>query len=885
MEAGSPTSRFGSGISPRRAGRDRRFGAVLTVAWLLGGAALCYGLDRRLDAIAKSENAGDPVPTALLEDHQLFSRIRDLGLLTIEDGWRLLPPPSDWALRQFSRPAAGQSPPPLEAGWAERREAVKALYGAANGRYVLSQLELWNRTLTPAAIRDNAGAAIGVETQWFAADARGWSVPPLSMPVPGRFHGFAAAAPAGMSAWKVFGAEEHGEIRLSARLSPPFPAAGATVQVLGRLDPAGLPEGWRAIGDCRGPDCVTHVLQGPSGAAGDVELVLRVWPVERVRRDGDGGPMVDKGWVTAGTTRIALDRDGKPTWRAAARPAPKFGVTEVATADGVTLIDAGDGKPTEAAARLGLLSLTGQGADDPRGVAGLVARRRERQGPVRVDLTIDSRIQAAAVAAMGSAMAEPFAVGLKAADPFQRQRRGVLVVTNPDTGAILASAVWPPPPSGLDLWSVNAHSYRNPADDPFAPLGWQGIDSGRAPGSTGKLAAAAALLSAAPSQPRIDALVKGCAPLADGTLPCLGFRTGTTGYAVPPQGEKKEVRNFFIAGRGYQRAGDSIGPARLERAPECVGGARIASKSLGLPQAVRDSVNVYFVRGAELLDAEEARRYDHAMRRIPKNAPYPAPPSLRLADGLKQLGFDEAVDLAGAARPWLNERGGPGTSVLEAAPAYADIFDLLARPPFRADRVKWQEIGAVDTISRTAIGQQLYATPLQMARLAATLRGGGVPQPYLLAAWNGLALPPPPVRPLPATDLSPLAAGMKMVPETGTAAGAKGFGRWAGTSAETARCHVYGKTGTAEVAVTGKHPHTTAWFVGWAEPQALAILNAGAEAELRRPLAFACMVTHGMGERRTGGGVCAPIVADFLERLARTNHRQASLTHNGASQR
>lgn len=851
--------------------RPARAAIVFIWLWALGSGALIFGVDERLRALSAPQAVATLKDGAAPEDSRLFNRLQELGMLATDAEGRLAAPSPDWALMELQKAAAAGAPSPAaDAGWAEKREAVRAYYGSANGRQLRLHAALWNRSLHPVAVRDDSAVKSGVPAVWSAATADSGAVEPLPLSVPGHHHFFAATAGPGMSEWKVFGAGRPSPIVLFARFSPPYPAEGLTVQVLGDVDLLSLPPGWRSQGDCAAGPCVGHVLRSPPDLNGETELRLTVRPVRR-----------DARWATAGALRIGKRADGTPEWLPKRQDADGGGglaYTEVASADGTPLVG-GDGGPTAQAAALGMLPVVGLGVADPRGVAGQAARRKGGEMTAEVGLTIDAAVQAAAVAALGEALAQPFALESKGAkgkppsDPFIHLRRAALTVIDPDTGAIVAAASWPPPPVGLDLWSVNAFSHRNPAADPFTPIGWQAVDSERAPGSTFKLATGLALAAAEAELPQIKAFVKGCAPLADGFFPCLGFGAGSTGYAIPPQGPKKQVRNFLIPGYGYQKAGDSLGASKLERAPACVGGARIASRSLGEAQAVRDSLNSYFVRAAELMDAVDARRYDHEMRRISPGAPFPSLPKLRLADTIQSLGFAETVDLAGTARVKLGKLESTGMTALTMAPAQADILDLLSRPADHPDRVKWREIGAVDVISRTAIGQQIFPTPLQMARVAATVRNGAVPFPHLIQTWNGETMAPPPPRTLPPGDRGPIIDGMKMVAETGTAAGKKAFGRWDGTPAEQAKCHVFGKTGTSEVAVKGKQPHTTAWFVGWTEPEALAAAGGGAAA-WKRPLAFSCMVTHGVGDRRTGGSVCAPIVADFVERLARGEGQQ-----------
>jgi cell division protein FtsI/penicillin-binding protein 2 len=92
---------------------------------------------------------------------------------------------------------------------------------------------------------------------------------------------------------------------------------------------------------------------------------------------------------------------------------------------------------------------------------------------------------------------------------------------------------------------------------------------------------------------------------------------------------------------------------------------------------------------------------------------------------------------------------------------------------------------------------------------------------------------------------------MKAVPEVGTAKQA--FGRFYSKG----RCRSYGKTGTAQLSGRGKSKrasYNSAWFIGWRDDK-----------KGRPDVSYACMVTHAYASgKRSGGSVCAPIVARIL---------------------
>ena len=132
-------------------------------------------------------------------------------------------------------------------------------------------------------------------------------------------------------------------------------------------------------------------------------------------------------------------------------------------------------------------------------------------------------------------------------------------------------------------------------------------------------------------------------------------------------------------------------------------------------------------------------------------------------------------------------------------------------------------------------------------------------QPQLITRVNSssLQIPPPENLGINPEVLQSLRAGLKAVTDFGTAAGS--FARQKHSDTPI----TYGKTGTAEVklevAKVVLFDTKSVWFVGWREPK----IDTTERPEQRR-LAFACMVTHSTG---TGGGVCAPLIAEFLRRI------------------
>lgn len=138
---------------------------------------------------------------------------------------------------------------------------------------------------------------------------------------------------------------------------------------------------------------------------------------------------------------------------------------------------------------------------------------------------------------------------------------------------------------------------------------------------------------------------------------------------------------------------------------------------------------------------------------------------------------------------------------------------------------------SADEQAATAIGQsKVTVSPLAMAGVAAAVASGAWHAPRLVAGAPNDTVP---ARPLDAGVVSALQSMMAAVVTGGTASGAR---LPAGT---------HGKTGTAEFG-SGSPPPTHAWFVGY-----------------RDDLAFAVLVPNG----GVGGQVAAPVAARFLTAL------------------
>lgn len=806
----------------------RKIGFCFLTLFLL---ALMAGRLLDLQNRLKSTPSGETPPgqSAKTEDRRLFDALIESGLLRpLEDG-RLELAQEDHILylkAQLVQSSGGE----IDSGVFRREAALmSALYHSPVGALIRTQVRLWNQSRYLAAVRDDRTAGTGAAANhWRAVETKNpeWAFLRTGRRVPVEF-GYVnrgTMAP-GFSDWLAAYAEkETVEFRTTIDLSAPV-----VVQVVG------IPEPPYPMGRKPEPCCPPRVRACTASAADTFQfsfpaspglhsLKLKVRPAGNEEPDVEGLAIrrADNGflWTTPVGPRAPLSR--KPV--------------AVKTADG-TALTGGGGEPTAECEALGLLPVTGMGTRTPYALWSILFESGLPAGVSEVRLTIDERFQAAAVESLRENLQRFFPEPEN--DPFQSARRAAVVLLNANTGAILAAASHPAPPVGVHPWDLAAFAKVYPVANPMVIRGWQGVDAQNAPGSTFKPVVALAGLTAAREDSVIAGFLKGfpASPRRGFerrtglTLDCVAYDPETDSCVPPGLPDPKhpaKIRNFGEGGRV------PLGRAFTKN--------REGERLLGLKQAVRDSINVWFVRLGMLIDGEKAREYDRSRYRYGDSVPLP---EFRLVETAKTLGFDDdKIDLApnppGGARL---RRLTSGTG--DALTAYTGRVDLML-PDLEVARVR--------VLAQNSIGQSVLATPLQMARTAAAIRTGRRVHPFLIEKWGAdEADAPGPVNlSLPGRD--ELLEGMKAVVEPNGTAGAafSGF-------SFPGRLH--GKTGTANVpgrrGVDGRPQKTffTTWFMGVFEP------------EKGPPLAFACMITHAHGVHRTGGKTGAFVIRDILDRL------------------
>ena len=615
-------------------------------------------------------------------------------------------------------------------------------------------------------------------------------------------------------------------IRCDARAQAPFEVvnrSGQSVSLYRQLDPRRRPyrpfsgfavhEGWaHPLTDDR--DAIrwktgqlTYRAGHPTGIAGHVSVV---------RADG--------------IHRLIVDRDGPS--RVSERPTAGDFLVAHATVDGVTLLDAAEGTAiyrdgfllAEAGETDDLpidlrqgdaISCPSSGvmliASDPTGALqdneGALARaarnlssgRPRRGASPGTRLTLEPRIQRVARDELRAQIDLVKAIHEDADLEYQPGPdglEGAVVLMDAIDGRILVAVAAGEEIDASGAWGLSWHH----------------------PGSTFKIVTGLAALAS--DDPQIHAMLRG--ELPPGLLKATPG--SLAGAEVPP-----------LAPDGGRWAGEGGEAIRVRARMNNHGRVAVATGT-DLGMAYQRSYNVFF--GYLALMLHRPLREGWADAGIASERELLLP----LAGMADRLGFGEVLDLvpSGASKrarrspPLLDDRGRP-VAAGDALVGWTGRFPdgLLDDPQMAA----------------CGVGQgEVYATPLQMARVVAAVANGGQRvQPSVVTEIDGRVLTPDAPIPIGLSEdtLDEVRQGLRGVITGGTA--------------ETTFCdnpyrsRIWGKTGSAErPAAAGGHV-TDSWFVGVMEPP-----EAHAD---DHAIAFACVLP--------GAGLGATHAAEVVDRLSR----------------
>lgn len=758
-------------------------------------------------ALPQSEQRGSPLAA------ELFEQLRKQKLLSIDDDGQVHLPEKDDVLAERAKGSSAEL--------SHLQALIDELYYRQHGKRVQKQVALWNYTRRLAAIRDNRPQTDD-SNRWQVSNENALPVDVFSL-VPLSF-GYLTEGKlqTGFNDW--LGAS-HSSQRLIFRSEFDVSTAKTrtvTLHIIGKPDVSALtaykprlttctPEGCSKT-TSHAPASVTIVrltlpakpvrleipvstIRNPTNAVSGLALMRvdeeQVQSVQRaidndcaaVPKPKDESPTKTVLWNNC---RLALNRQQSDGHR---KPYKPF---QIITQDGEALTKAYDqnhlsdmGKATDYTQKNGLLALIGQDKHDDYSLSGLMWQSDLAGAENRLQLTLDSRLQHIAQQALEK--------GIQTHQGKRsQQRRAAVVMLHPKTGQILAAANYPNPAAGSHWWDRKAISQLYPTLDPYRFNPWQGLDGNNTPGSTFKIVTALAAMQAAKDNPQLENMLEGLRP--EQYQASLGLNPASLQYQVGDM--KKPVKTHSIHEANAPLFAGQCG--KTERARGKVGLAEATSKSL----------NNWFMHLGVLLDRSHIKQTGQ--------------PSILLSTA-EQLGFDQVYSLgATGLKHYQGNRQQRG-----------DVLNAFG------GRLGLKEQPAVFMLANNSYGQGLSTTPLQIARLAATVATGKDRQPQLIQQIGNQRIKPHKATTVRMPYRDALKMGMSAVVLTGTAK--RKFD-------PSLKCQVYGKTGTAEV----EGGNNSMWFMGWYEP------------EPKRPeLAFACMATH-YPNRVYGADVCAPIINDIL---------------------
>ncbi|MCK5902054.1 MAG: hypothetical protein KAG28_02805 [Cocleimonas sp.] len=778
------------------------------------------------------------------ETQRLFEDLmRAKQLITVESDARLRLPAKDYAL---SHKVAGQALSDEEESLLDR------LYYSIAGKAVQHQIKFWNHSRLLAAVRDNLHHPDNkTDSLWQVKNH--WGDRPLASDWVPLSYGYinGSRLTTGFNDWLSVADQQ--PLTFSSRITLAR-ARTISIQVVGQPDLSRL-KGRAVLFACspptkkqrqRGSETRCKKTSGTNAhvsayvirlslPAGRHQLNLSVKPVRNTEKRIDGLP-------------IYLTEDNQYAWEPVREYKRNPVVSDhrkyrfkLLTKDGRSLTNPIDSSPTRFSHDNGLVTLVGYEKTDRYALSGLLSASTLPHDQTEVRLTLNSQLQQLAQKHLEKQL--PL-MGKNAT--YARQRRAAVVLLNPNTGAILAAANMPKPPAGIHRWDRISYSRLYPNRDPFGVNAWQGLDNHNAPGSTFKTVTALSAMQAADEgRDDLEKMIKG---LSSREFKAL---TGLPVTAASYQPDLETTSVISNAGKApllrsmpYRMQDNKMyyPPLRTSAKGDGCSTGGLKSKNLGLREATRDSLNVWYARLGVMMDGNNLSTGGK---------------DTSLAKMARLLGFQSISSLASDTLPLKRIAGGRGRGdVLNAFAGSLALADerLIEKEQKMLAENRIRRTTALQRLTQNSFGQGVATTPLQMARVAASVATGKIPQPYLIHQWDTDIIEPSPPRTLKLTLIDYLRQGMKAVPEVGTARSA--FQRFY----KRGKCRTYGKTGTAQVGRGGKRAsYNSAWFVGWHE-----------DSQGKPDLSFACMVTHAyaMG-KRTGGSVCAPIIARILSDLDR----------------
>jgi len=753
------------------------------------------------------------------EDARLFYQLIQSEVLeTVKDTNQLKLPRKDYELIEKARRAQYPALPDLSQDERKRCELIHALYYSAPGRFVLNQIQQWNQTRQLAGIRDNRTQKDGdFKNKWQIMNTSGTfqTIPFLSEQFGYVNHGELRPD---FSNWLVVHPfQQDDQLRFESHVHVNR-AHNVIVQLIGsypvHIGPA------RNVSSIK-PICDSRVSKKNKCT----QKTALAFEIHFSFKKGSHHIIIESSGIQNPHTCEPgrhIQMDAKTLafhWSSVNRrsfvklDAPFM----IRTADGVPLTDS-RGNPTDFTLKNGLVPLIGIGKKTPFSLYGLLARSQIPFKTNEITLSINSRIQAIAQKTLNHHVNQMCRRDKKyRKKQFCKQRKASVVILNAKTGAILAAANHPLPPKNIHPWDLQTFDRFYSKNNPMTLQAWQGIGVHSAPGSSFKPVVVMAALDMQ-SYKNVNHMVQELSHIS------------------PIYDKAQSIKDFYqsyMSKKSETYWEENIFPCFTK--PK--------NDQLTLTDAIMRSKNGWHRRLAILMDGEKAFSYDSDC--LPNTSQSFDLPDFNLCRIAKRLGFDSFIDLA----PHLDQ-----TIRLRPDRLKHIAGDILFAHAGELALCK-KGSNKMKELAKTAIGHGVSATPLQMARVAASIATQKIVMPDLFSQYNhGLLASAPRHQALYLDGLDILQKAMGKVVQYGKVK--EEFSDYEGHQ------RVYGKTGTASMFENEekdrKDEYNTSWFVGWQAP----------EHDTNPPLAFACMMTHALHPGyRKGAEVSAPVIKDILKQI------------------
>ena len=510
---------------------------------------------------------------------------------------------------------------------------------------------------------------------------------------------------------------------------------------------------------------------------------------------------------------------------------------------------------TKRGRELGLESVIGQSSDDKFTLLNLLVSRPKGLESSKIELLIEPKLQEIVSKHFSNLLIRKTGLGgLEkglAATYDERRRAGfvLLDLRNPETeGAILAVTGYPLYDGGLSQWDLRAIREIDTSRDPLAPHAWGAIDSRYTPGSTFKLVSALSFIDVASGITKH--VGKGTQTVIQQAILGANSKFYSKNTDETLRRSETKIPKTNNAADGFFPLSDSSNAPPMSNAyrlPAGTCGRRSSNKrnklklvtKYGLCEAIAQSSNIWFARMAIRANRERLSKFWQGGK-LSERLPV-------LVSTLQRLNLKENWSLLKVKDAEVEVDYSVGYLKADRILSGSESIALLGPGPGRLAQL---------TTGLNAYGQDVTASPLAMATVAASIGTGRSISPFLVRDQEFKA------KSAPLYDDTSNSRGLLEILRNGMNAvvnkpGGTAYNSFKGKKARALAPKVYGKTGTATLkghGIPGNSKVYGGWFVGW--------INQGTGPANQKPrYAFACGISH---LTRGGSAVCAKLVANIL---------------------